>query len=802
MAYNTGNPIGSTDPRDLSDNSENFDRFANGTAPAYEDRFGVSRKSFAGMEQDFDDFLLSSGYEFLGDYAAGIEVTAYNQIIRESGEFWRAAAGTTLPYTTTGAGMPEGGAFVSVGDAALRQELNGSPSSGQGAALVKGATIYVGSVAELEALSLEAGVNVYLTQEGRAGAGVIKAGLHQSDPYKGRFIDIANGNYWDRIIDDGVVYLSWFGPDTTGATEQEALIQSAVNLTPDHYKLTQKGLSGTVLVDIPSGQTTPRPRAVYIDHPMTLEGTPALTTKVKDFCSAWLSYTGTMSVYQAESSDVTIDGVFVDANADNHYETDVSGNKYWETGPELKRPPNGINVYCPDGVSNLKNVVIENCDVYRPLAGVGCLGSLGSDSVIPLNDSSFLNGTLETNLVVGPIIRNNTIHRARGNDCLFSSGIIDGEVYGNKSYNSMYHQVRFYTSTINCHAWDNHAYVDYDYLASGYNATDLWYWRTDNAADGQYLIRRSGFRIGAGFTSTIDCSMTNNVIRYQDANPLSAIIDVDSVDAFSIQTNVSAVKNVQMKNNRSYNSPFGGIFGIALATATDGKETEGVVFSGNQIFGCFRRQVLLQGNNFTAHDNYFEDCSSASLTGGIVRLRGNKIRYYKNSHKFNAAGGNSANSVFEILSVSADGETDMFVSDNVVEGYTGTYYTQSDAAVLVHGTDVGIKPAPQNGWAAQGGDIVVYINCAGQVSLSGTLNGSAATADTALQLPTWYAAKENNVGNAAGIQMADIGDGIALGETFPFRMTTNGALVVNRKGTNASRAGFMMSYQGDGRLFS
>lgn len=70
------------------------------------------------------------------DYAAGIEVTAYNQIIRADGEFWKLTAATDLPYTTTGAGMPEGGAFVSVGDAALRQSLANPTDPALGAALV------------------------------------------------------------------------------------------------------------------------------------------------------------------------------------------------------------------------------------------------------------------------------------------------------------------------------------------------------------------------------------------------------------------------------------------------------------------------------------------------------------------------------------------------------------------------------------------------------------------------------------------------------------------------------------------
>src|SRR5690554_471435 len=151
--YSTGNPLGSSDPRDLYDNAENLDNLVNGGQAAYNDRLGKSRKSWQGMEEEFAAFIAASGYQFAGDYAAGIEITQYNQVVRDSsGEFWRASGSTALPYTTTGAGLPEGGALVAVGDAALRQELAGSPLSGNGAAIVNGATIYVGSVAELEAL--------------------------------------------------------------------------------------------------------------------------------------------------------------------------------------------------------------------------------------------------------------------------------------------------------------------------------------------------------------------------------------------------------------------------------------------------------------------------------------------------------------------------------------------------------------------------------------------------------------------------------------------------------------------------
>lgn len=213
--FNTGNPVGSSDPRDLFDNAVVTDNLVTGAGAAYSDRLGKSRKSWQGMEDEFAAFIAASGYGFVGDYAAGTEITGYNQVVRDtSGEFWRLSGSTALPYITTGAGLPEGGAFVAVGDAALRQELNGPLSSGQGASLVNGAAIYVENVAELEALSLAEGVNVYLTQEGRAGEFVVKTGTPPSDPQKGIYIVLANGNYAERLF-EGSVHVEWFGPAAT-----------------------------------------------------------------------------------------------------------------------------------------------------------------------------------------------------------------------------------------------------------------------------------------------------------------------------------------------------------------------------------------------------------------------------------------------------------------------------------------------------------------------------------------------------------------------------------------------------------
>lgn len=158
--YNTGNAVGSADPRDLYDNAQQMDKLEVGAAEQYPDRLGVMRKSRAGMEKAFNDFLAASGYQDMGTYGAGVELTAYNQTFFVGGTAWRLATSTSLPYTTTGAGMPETGAFVDIGDAVLRQDLEDN-SAGQGSdkvahtgtadtvteALGKRA-VYVGSVAE------------------------------------------------------------------------------------------------------------------------------------------------------------------------------------------------------------------------------------------------------------------------------------------------------------------------------------------------------------------------------------------------------------------------------------------------------------------------------------------------------------------------------------------------------------------------------------------------------------------------------------------------------------------------------
>jgi hypothetical protein len=61
--YLTGNPLGSTSPKDLFDNASNFDEAMNSVGPSFYDRFGKRRETWEGMQKLVTDFLDAMGFE-------------------------------------------------------------------------------------------------------------------------------------------------------------------------------------------------------------------------------------------------------------------------------------------------------------------------------------------------------------------------------------------------------------------------------------------------------------------------------------------------------------------------------------------------------------------------------------------------------------------------------------------------------------------------------------------------------------------------------------------------------------------
>ena len=140
--------LGSTSPQVLLKNAINLDKLVNDReSESLPDRFDVLRRTWFGMEKAhdrqmqsqenrFDTFIASSGYEVIGDYTAGpLTLTEYNQLIRYNNELYKLTAATDIPYTTAGTTDETWNAtdslhFVSVGDAALRQNLGSSEIPG------------------------------------------------------------------------------------------------------------------------------------------------------------------------------------------------------------------------------------------------------------------------------------------------------------------------------------------------------------------------------------------------------------------------------------------------------------------------------------------------------------------------------------------------------------------------------------------------------------------------------------------------------------------------------------------------
>lgn len=191
--YATGNEIGSADVKDLFDNAQNLDFWSNSdSVDSYLDRLGHSRKTLNGMEKQFTtqltqqatvfknqisqedsdwrqqmqtqllasvaqrqaastailDAIQAAGYQVLGDYAAGMVISAYNQVIIADGVEYKPGPNITLPYTLTGDTATDLQYFVSAGSGVLATQLanpggDGLVSAGNGGTVAQAIGGYV-----------------------------------------------------------------------------------------------------------------------------------------------------------------------------------------------------------------------------------------------------------------------------------------------------------------------------------------------------------------------------------------------------------------------------------------------------------------------------------------------------------------------------------------------------------------------------------------------------------------------------------------------------------------------------------
>jgi hypothetical protein len=202
MAYNTGNPSGSTNPKDLIDNSEDLDILMTGDVVSNPNRLDVPLKSWKGMEAQFDaaqldrsneyaadksyrdttfatdqayrvtqfnTFLANSGYETPVDYAPGISITRTTQIVRYLSELYR-PKDSAIPFTTT-TFAADSAKWIANGDNSLRQDVSSFSDVAKGAAMIGRAVVSVASIADLLLQTRRADLR-YLVDSYTAGSGV------------------------------------------------------------------------------------------------------------------------------------------------------------------------------------------------------------------------------------------------------------------------------------------------------------------------------------------------------------------------------------------------------------------------------------------------------------------------------------------------------------------------------------------------------------------------------------------------------------------------------------------------------
>ncbi|MGI3474717.1 hypothetical protein ACRU1U_07145 [Providencia stuartii] len=127
--YKTGNPLGSTSPKDVNDNSIIFDNYINSNETITQDRFGNTRYTIEGLNHLAKQAMSNYGYVTKKSFEMGNTLTAANDVLlfESEGEYYRwggnfpkdVPAGST-PESAGGIGTDK---WTSVGDASLRSDL-------------------------------------------------------------------------------------------------------------------------------------------------------------------------------------------------------------------------------------------------------------------------------------------------------------------------------------------------------------------------------------------------------------------------------------------------------------------------------------------------------------------------------------------------------------------------------------------------------------------------------------------------------------------------------------------------------
>lgn len=151
--YNTGNPVPSGDARDRFDNTQTLDEVVTGSGLTTVTRTGKTIKTLAGQQQDFNNFLINSGFEPNHlTYVVGTPLTVSRptQLIDYLGSVYRVKMPATFPVALTGVWATDSAKLVDVGDQSLRQALASLEDMTAGASLAARSIQWLRNLAKLK----------------------------------------------------------------------------------------------------------------------------------------------------------------------------------------------------------------------------------------------------------------------------------------------------------------------------------------------------------------------------------------------------------------------------------------------------------------------------------------------------------------------------------------------------------------------------------------------------------------------------------------------------------------------------
>ncbi|WP_097291589.1 GDSL-type esterase/lipase family protein [Escherichia coli] len=189
--------VPSESPRDLKFNAGKIDEFVTSEDHVYVDRFGDEHRTIAGINYDANQAIVNYGYITKDSFEAGSTISLVNECLRwESngeyyrwdGEFPKVVPPGSTPDSTGGVGP---GAWVGVGDASLRSDLNNGYLNDQYSRVFQ-------TVSDMRSGNLKEGDHVrwlgyYSVGDGGGNYGVVHSGSATEDG--GSIFVISNGLY-------------------------------------------------------------------------------------------------------------------------------------------------------------------------------------------------------------------------------------------------------------------------------------------------------------------------------------------------------------------------------------------------------------------------------------------------------------------------------------------------------------------------------------------------------------------------------------------------------------------------------